>query len=106
MQQLGLQLSVSKLVQGRTHSYQGGYAGVSFLYEVHLEEGAAVVLVVRPQQRLQDDVIGGNAPGMQVADQCLHKVNISIVTLVLSTLCKAGCTSQRAKSMIEMPDLS
>ena len=51
---------------------------MSFIYEVHLEEGAAVVLVVRPQQRLQDDVVVGNAPGMQVADQRLHQVLIRV----------------------------
>ena len=63
---------------------------MSFIHEVHLEEGAAVVLVVRPQQRLQDDVIVGDAPGMQVADQRLHKVSIRLdVIIVPLIVCKA-----------------
>ena len=39
---------------------------------MYLEDDSTVVLIVRSQQRLQDDVIIGDAPSVQVADQYLH----------------------------------
>lgn len=56
----------------RTYCHEAGDARVWLLQQVQLEEGPAVVLVVRPQQGLQDDIIVGDAPGMQVADQHLQ----------------------------------
>ena len=48
----------------RTYCHEGGDSRVWLFQQVQLEEGPAVVLVVRPQQGLQDDIIVGYAPGV------------------------------------------
>ena len=54
-----------------TYGHKRCGACVSIIQQVYLEHSAAVVLVVRPQQGLQDNVPRGKPPGMQIADQCL-----------------------------------
>ena len=50
--------------QWHTNSHKGGDACLSFIHQVHLEDGTAVMLVVWSQQRLQNNVIVGDAPSM------------------------------------------
>ena len=64
-----------------TYADEGGGPGVGIILQVYLEHHAAVVLGVGLQQWLQDDAACGLAPGMQIADQNLHVVNVSACVL-------------------------